>query len=87
MKHWPFQVREQRFGVDAGTVIETADGQWAPATILNVSNHGCRIATSKPLAIDEAVRLEVEPFGYVEARVVWTCFEGAGLEFVSRLEP
>ena len=87
MKHWPFQPREKRFGVDAGTVIETADGHWAPATVLNLSSHGCRIATSKQLAIDEHVRLEVEPFGYLDAKVVWTCFEGAGLVFVSRLEP
>ena len=86
MKHWPFQTREKRFDVEAGTVIETADGYWAPAAILNVSSHGCRVVTSKPLAIDEVVRLEVEPFGYLTARVVWTCFEGAGLTFVSRLE-
>lgn len=87
MKHWPFQSREKRFGVEAATVIETADGYWAPATILNVSSHGCRVATCKPLAAGEVVRLEVEPLGYVDAKVVWTCFEGAGLTFLSRLEP
>ena len=84
MKHWPFQTREKRFDVAASTVIESATGYCGPARILNVSNHGCRIATRKSLEIGEDVRLNVEPFGYVGAKVVWTCFEGAGLKIVCR---
>ena len=76
--------REARYPVRTPTTVTTAAGISGAALVSNVSNKGCRIATSLSLRPGERLKLVVEPLGLVEAEVQWTGHGEAGLELTAR---
>jgi CheY-like chemotaxis protein len=64
--------------------IETAGGQRADCTILDISARGARVAVAEPLAKGDAVTLFSPDFGRNQARVMWVEPQSVGLEFVGR---
>ena len=53
----------------------------APARVLDMSTHGCRIECSTIVADDSWVFLGIEGLQNQRARVIWHCEEFIGLEF------
>jgi PilZ domain len=79
----PWAARESRYVVAAPTTIMTAKGA-ADATVVNLSNGGCRIRSAMPLRSGERLSLVVEPLGMVDAEVRWTDDGDAGLKLIGR---
>jgi len=57
----------------------------APARVIDMSTHGCRIECSTVVADDSKVWLGIEGLANQHCRVVWHCEEFVGLEFVNPL--
>ena len=57
----------------------------APARVLDMSTHGCRIECSTIVADDSWVFLGIEGLQSQRARVAWHCEEFIGLEFETPL--
>ena len=57
----------------------------APARVIDLSTHGCRIACSTVVADDHMVWLVLPGLEGQRARVVWHCEEFIGLEFETAL--
>lgn len=57
----------------------------APARVLDMSTHGCRIECSTIVADDSWVWLGIEGLQNQRARVAWHCEEFIGLEFETPL--
>ena len=57
----------------------------APARVLDMSTHGCRIECSTIVADDSWVFLGIEGLQSQRARVVWHCEEFIGLEYETPL--
>lgn len=57
----------------------------APARVLDMSTHGCRIECSTVVADDSFVFLAIDGLQSQRARVAWHCEEFIGLEFETAL--
>ena len=64
----------------AATVREEGGGE-APAQLIDISTHGCRIQCSSAAAADSWLWLDVAGLETQHCRVAWRCEEFAGLEF------
>jgi len=83
----PFQAERRRAGRTALHLNATLrDGaRKAPARVIDMSVHGCRIACSTMVADDNWVLLGIEGLEAKRARVAWHCEEFIGLEFETPL--
>ena len=83
----PFQPERRRAGRAALHLNATLrDGsRKAPARVIDMSTHGCRIACSTVVADDHWVLLGLEGLESKRARVAWHCEEFIGLEFETPL--
>jgi len=57
----------------------------APARVIDMSTHGCRIECSTVVSDDSKVWLGIEGLANQQCRVVWHCEEFVGLEFETPL--
>jgi hypothetical protein len=76
--------REKRYAVATATTLITASGTSVDAQILNLSNSGCRIRSKLSVRPGEHLTFLLEPLGFVEAEVRWTCGNDMGVELVAR---
>jgi PilZ domain len=83
----PFQPERRRSARTALHLNATMrDGsRKAPARVIDMSPHGCRIACSTVVADDHMVWLTLEGLEGQRARVAWHCEEFIGLEFETPL--
>jgi len=83
----PFQPERRRADRTALHLNATfRDGnRKAPARVIDMSTHGCRIACSTVVADDHMVWLAFEGLESQRARVAWHCEEFIGLEFETPL--
>lgn len=57
----------------------------APARVIDMSTHGCRIECSATVSANSKVWLGIEGLANQQCRVVWHCEEFVGLEFEAPL--
>ncbi len=57
-------------------------GREIPGTIANVSASGALVIAVHELALDTVVILQIDPFGHLPARVVWSEPDRCGLKFL-----
>jgi hypothetical protein len=83
----PFQPERRRAARTALHLNATLrDGnRKAPARVIDMSIHGCRIACSTVVADDHMVWLTLEGLEGQRSRVAWHCEEFIGLEFETPL--
>jgi hypothetical protein len=83
----PFQPERRRAARAALHIDATMrDGnRKAPARVLDISTHGCRVACSTVVADDSMVWLSLPGLEGQRSRVAWHCEEFIGLEFETPL--
>ena len=57
----------------------------APARVIDMSTHGCRVEGSTVVDDDSKVWIGIEGLSNQQCRVVWHCEEYVGLEFETPL--
>lgn len=73
--------RARRFVTSLPTFLRASGRPRAPVRIVDLSTHGCRIDEAWGLILDRTVWLTLGHLQACEARVVWTHYSFAGLEF------
>ena len=84
----PIQQPERRRSARAALHLDATlrDGnRKAPARVIDLSTHGCRIACSTVVADDHMVWLSLPGLEGLRGRVAWHCEEFIGLEFETPL--
>lgn len=76
--------RATRIALHLGATMRDGSRK-APAKVLDMSTHGCRIECSTVVAADSFVWLGIDGLQNQRARVAWHCEEFIGLEFETPL--
>lgn len=75
------QRRSPRFATNLKAWLRSSGKARAPTRIVDLSTHGCRIDEAWGLILDAPVWLTLGSLQALQARVVWTHYSFAGLEF------
>jgi hypothetical protein len=78
--------RKDRHDIKVDAVVHRADGSEAQVRLTNVSDEGCRMATSDDFLIGERLSIAIPGMGKVEAQVRWALPGSAGAKFLSKSE-
>jgi len=84
----PFQQPERRRAARTALHLDATlrDGsRKAPARVIDMSTHGCRVECSTVVAVDRRVSLKLTGLEGQQCRVAWHCQEFIGLEFETPL--
>ena len=77
----PERRRAKRVALRQAATVRAESGSEAPAQLIDISAHGCRIQCTSPAAADAWLWLDVAGLEAQHCRIVWRCEEFAGLEF------
>lgn len=84
----PFQQPDRRRAARTALHLDATlrDGsRKAPARVIDMSTHGCRVECSTVVAVDRRVSLKLAGLESQLCRVAWHCQEFVGLEFETPL--
>ena len=76
--------RAARIALHLGATLRDGSRK-APARVLDMSTHGCRVECSTVVADDSWVSLAIDGLQGLRCRVAWHCEEFIGLEFETPL--
>ena len=76
--------RAARIALHLGATLRDGTRK-APARVLDMSTHGCRVECSTVVAKDSWVTLAIDGLQSLRGRVAWHCEEFIGLEFEAPL--
>jgi hypothetical protein len=78
---------DPRFEIDLPANLVVSDDAPLPVRIINLSRHGFRVALDRRFPAGETVRLEVDGWPRLVARVIWSENGRTGCSFIVPPDP